>query len=88
VTYTSDVALVINHCKHTDAVFGTECNGFYRIVVLQRRVSYKDKYGWTIPREGPEIGHFDSVIGAHDESKIVSVSQQRSNVRPRDRSLG
>ena len=43
----TDVALVINCWKHTDAVFGAECNDFYRIVVLQRRVSYKDKYGWT-----------------------------------------
>jgi hypothetical protein len=47
VADTSDVALVINCCKHTNALFGTERNDFYRIVVLQRRVYYKDKYGWT-----------------------------------------
>jgi hypothetical protein len=32
---------------NTDAVFGSKCNDFHRIVVLWRRVSYEDKYEWA-----------------------------------------
>ena len=30
----ADVSPVIDYRKHTDAVFGADCNNFYRIVVL------------------------------------------------------
>jgi hypothetical protein len=40
------VSVVNDCCEHRDAVFTAECNDFYRIVVLQRRVCLKDKYGW------------------------------------------
>ena len=30
----ADVSSVIDYRKHTDAVFGAECNNFYRVVVL------------------------------------------------------
>jgi hypothetical protein len=37
----ADASPVIDYRKHTDAVFGAERNQFYRLVVLQRRVSLK-----------------------------------------------
>ena len=46
-TDAADVSPLVDYHKHTDAVFSAECNNFYRIVVLWRRVSYKDKYGWA-----------------------------------------
>ena len=44
--------------------------------------------GDELPREGPEIGHFGSVIGAHDKSKMVSVIPATLREGPFVREIG